>query len=65
MILKDKNIDILIVGAGPAGLAAAIKAKESGASNVLIVERDEAPGGLLQCKIFYSENKRVKHRHTS
>jgi len=50
MILKDKNIDILIVGAGPAGLAAAIKAKESGASNVLIVERDEAPGGLLhQC----------------
>lgn len=50
MILEDKNIDILVVGAGPAGLAAAIKAKESGASNVLIVERDEAPGGLLhQC----------------
>jgi len=50
MISRDKNIDILIVGAGPAGLAAAIKAKESGASNVLVVERDEAPGGLLhQC----------------
>lgn len=50
MILEDKNIDVLVVGAGPAGLAAAIKAKESGASNVLIVERDEAPGGLLhQC----------------
>jgi NADPH-dependent 2,4-dienoyl-CoA reductase/sulfur reductase-like enzyme len=50
MVSKNKNIDILIVGAGPAGLAAAIKAKESGVSNVLIVERDEALGGLLhQC----------------
>ena len=39
-----------IIGAGPAGLAAAIKAKEAGVRNVTIIERAEAPGGLLdQC----------------
>lgn len=50
MTLEDKNIDILIIGAGPAGLAAAIRAKEEGVSNVTIVERDKVLGGLLhQC----------------
>lgn len=50
MTLLDKNIDILIIGAGPAGLAAAIRAKEEGVSNITIVERDKVPGGLLnQC----------------
>lgn len=45
-----KQVDVAIIGAGPAGLAAAIKAKESGAENVVIFERAEAPGGLLdQC----------------
>ena len=39
-----------IIGAGPSGLAAAIKAKEAGTRNVTIIERAEAPGGLLdQC----------------
>jgi NADPH-dependent 2,4-dienoyl-CoA reductase/sulfur reductase-like enzyme len=43
-------IDVAVIGAGPAGLAAAIKAKECGAENVTIIERAEAPGGLLdQC----------------
>jgi NADPH-dependent 2,4-dienoyl-CoA reductase/sulfur reductase-like enzyme len=43
-------IDVAVIGAGPAGLAAAIKAKESGAENVTVIERAEAPGGLLdQC----------------
>ncbi len=42
--------DVMIIGSGPAGLAAAIKAKEAGAENVVIIERDEKPGGLLhQC----------------
>lgn len=50
MMIKDKDIDILIIGAGPAGLAAAIRAKEEGAFNVMIVERDKILGGLLhQC----------------
>jgi NADPH-dependent 2,4-dienoyl-CoA reductase/sulfur reductase-like enzyme len=44
------NIDIAVIGAGPAGLAAAIKAKEAGAENVTIIERAEQAGGLLhQC----------------
>ena len=43
-------VDVAVIGAGPAGLAAAIKAKESGAGDVTIIERAEAPGGLLnQC----------------
>ena len=41
-------IDVLVVGAGPAGLAAACAAKESSAENVLVLERDDAPGGILQ-----------------
>ena len=44
------NTDILVVGAGPAGLAAAVAAKRSGIDNILIVERDKEPGGILnQC----------------
>jgi NADPH-dependent 2,4-dienoyl-CoA reductase/sulfur reductase-like enzyme len=43
-------IDVAIIGAGPAGLAAAIRAREAGADRVTIVERAEALGGLLdQC----------------
>lgn len=40
--------DVAIIGGGPAGLAAAIAAKEEGAQNVLILERDNALGGILQ-----------------
>lgn len=40
--------DVAIVGGGPAGLAAAIAAKEEGAKDVLIIERDNALGGILQ-----------------
>ena len=44
------NTDILIVGAGPAGLAAAVAAKRAGVDDILIVERDKEPGGILnQC----------------
>ena len=42
--------DIVIIGAGPAGLAAAIAAKEAGVDDVLVIERDSVPGGILnQC----------------
>ncbi len=40
--------DVVIIGGGPAGLAAAIAAKEEGAEKVLILERDNALGGILQ-----------------
>jgi NADPH-dependent 2,4-dienoyl-CoA reductase/sulfur reductase-like enzyme len=46
----SKDIDVAVIGSGPAGLAAAINAKEAGAENVTILERAEQPGGLLhQC----------------
>lgn len=49
MRLNDR-IDIAIVGAGPAGLAAAAAAKQAGASDVLVLERNSFPGGVLpQC----------------
>ena len=40
--------DVAVIGGGPAGLAAAIAAKEEGAERVLILERDNALGGILQ-----------------
>ena len=40
--------DVAIVGGGPAGLSAAVAAKKEGAENVLIIERDESIGGILQ-----------------
>ncbi len=44
------NIDIVIVGGGPAGLAAAAAAKKAGAERILILERDKELGGILnQC----------------
>ncbi len=45
---SDLIVDVLVVGAGPAGLAAACAAKEAGADGVLVIERDDAPGGILQ-----------------
>lgn len=43
-------VDVLVIGAGPAGLAAAIAAKEAGIDNLLVLERESAPGGILkQC----------------
>ena len=43
-------VDVLVIGAGPAGLAAAMAAKEAGIDNLLVLEREEHPGGILrQC----------------
>jgi thioredoxin reductase len=46
----EREIDVAVIGGGPAGLAASIKAKEAGAGSVVVFERGERLGGLLdQC----------------
>ena len=45
-----KNCDLVIIGGGPAGMAAAVAAREAGLSDILILERDDSLGGILrQC----------------
>ncbi len=46
--MYEVNYDTAIIGGGPAGLAAAVAAREEGAEKVLILERDNALGGILQ-----------------
>ena len=50
MNINHISCDVAVVGAGPAGLAAAAAAKKQGADRVLVIERDSSAGGiLLQC----------------
>ena len=46
--MREFRYDVVAIGGGPAGMAAAIGAKEAGAKEVLIIERDRELGGILQ-----------------
>jgi NADPH-dependent 2,4-dienoyl-CoA reductase/sulfur reductase-like enzyme len=50
MAIETLRRQVVVVGGGPAGLAAAIAAREAGCDGVLLVERDRGLGGILiQC----------------
>ena len=45
-----KKVDLVIIGSGAAGMAAAVEAKRNGIDDILILEKDERLGGILnQC----------------
>lgn len=43
-----KTVDLVIIGGGSAGLAAALQAYEQGITNLLILEKEDYLGGILQ-----------------
>jgi thioredoxin reductase (NADPH) len=55
--MTSENIDLLIIGAGPAGLAAAVEAQRAGISNLVVLEK--GPSHSQMIRTYYKEGKRV------
>ncbi len=60
--MKVSGVDLLIVGSGPAGLAAAIAAKQSGLSRVRVIEREREAGGVPRHSFHTGYGVRDLHR---
>lgn len=56
------NVDVLVVGAGPAGLAAAIELRRLGIGRVLVVDREQAAGGIPRHSAHTGYGLRDLHR---
>ncbi|WP_238885597.1 NAD(P)/FAD-dependent oxidoreductase [Clostridium sp. YIM B02551] len=54
--------DLVIIGGGPAGMSSALKAKENGIDNVLIIEREEYLGGALMPCIHYGFGEKILNK---
>ena len=49
-VMRMHKRGLVIIGGGPAGMAAAVAAKKAGAEDILLIEREKQPGGILkQC----------------
>ncbi|WP_083192887.1 NAD(P)/FAD-dependent oxidoreductase [Pseudomonas sp. AU11447] len=56
--MKPETIDLLILGAGPAGLSAAIEARSHGLS-VMVLDEQQGPGGQIYRGILESDSRRL------
>ena len=60
--MKKTNVDVIIIGAGPAGLAAAAKIFKSGIKSIRILERESVPGGIPRHSQHLGYGVRDLHR---
>src|SRR5262249_16779158 len=59
---KSVDVDVLIVGAGPSGLAAALELRNRGVDRVLVVDREEHAGGIPRHAVHLGFGVRDMHR---